>query len=332
VGSLFKRALQFGAMFGIVALGALIWRQSTDNSIVEACVFGLIALGVIGVGVSEFKHPADASPSGIVGESRPYEKASRAEQRFAADLATIARLLQTYLTANSSYSDSLVRANKDLPLLEKPEQIRAVVLSLIEENRKIQIKVDDLSRELDASVAKIDKLGANLAEANDKALRDPLTALGNRRFFDQKLDSALLEARAQTGELCLAMCDIDRFKAINDKFGHPVGDMVLKAFSEIVSNAIASQDIAARVGGEEFAIIFPGARAADAATVAGQIRKQLEAKKWVLGTSGAPLGVVTASFGVAQLRGEEGATQLFERADEALYRAKSTGRNRVVVR
>jgi diguanylate cyclase len=331
VGTLFKRALQFGTMFGIVVLGALIWRQSAGNSFVEACVFGLIALGVVGVGVSEIKDRAAASLSTIVGEGRPYEKPSRAEQRFAADLATIARLLQAYLTANSSYSDSLVRANKDLPLLEKPEQIRAVVLSLIEENRKIQTKVDDLSRNLDESVAKIEKLGANLAEANDKALRDPLTALGNRRFFDQKLDSALREARAESGELCLAMCDIDRFKAINDKFGHPVGDMVLRAFSEIVSSAIGGQDTAARVGGEEFAIIFPGAQAPDAATVAGQIRKRLEAKKWLLGSSGAPLGAVTASFGVVQLRAEERAAQLFKRADEALYRAKSTGRNRVVV-
>jgi diguanylate cyclase len=328
---LFKRAFRIGAIFGIVVLGAMIWRQSIDNSFVEACVFGLIALGVIGVGVSELKTPADAALSAIVGEDRPYERPSRAEQRFATDVATIARLLQVYLTANSSYSDSLVRANKDLPALEKPEEIRAVVLSLIEENRKIQIKVDDLARDLDASVAKFEKLRANLAEANDKALRDPLTALGNRRFFDQKLGSALVEARAESGRLCLAMCDIDRFKAINDKFGHPVGDMVLKAFSEIVSSAISGQDTAARVGGEEFAIIFPDARAPDAATVADQIRKQLEAKKWLLGSSGAPLGVVTASFGVVQMRAEEGAAQLFERADEALYRAKSTGRNRVVV-
>jgi diguanylate cyclase len=201
---------------------------------------------------------------------------------------------------------------------------------LIEENQKIQTKVNDLSRNLDESVAKIDKLSSNLAEANDKALRDPLTALGNRRFFDQKLDAALRET-AESNGLCLVMCDLDRFKAINDKFGHPVGDMVLKLFSEILSNAIDAQDTAARVGGEEFAIIFPDTRADAAAMVAGQVRKQLEAKKWVVGSSGAPLGAVTASFGIVQLRDEEGAAQLFKRADEALYRAKSTGRNRVVV-
>src|SRR5208282_196306 len=146
VSLLVKRALQFAAMIGIVVFGALIWRQSTDNSFVEACVFGLIALGVIGVGAGEIKDSADASLSAIVGDGRANDKSSRAEQRFATDLATIARLLQGYLTANSNYSDSLVRANKALPSLEEPEQIRAVVLSLIEENQKIQTKVNDLSR------------------------------------------------------------------------------------------------------------------------------------------------------------------------------------------
>ncbi len=235
-----------------------------------------------------------------------------------------------YLSANSSYSDSLVRANRDLPLLDKPEQIRAVVLSLIDENQKIQARVNDLSRNLDDSVAKIEKLRSNLADANDKALRDALTALGNRRFFDQKLEEALVE-QPDSGGLCLVMCDLDRFKAINDKFGHPVGDMVLKMFGEILSSAVKGDDTVARVGGEEFAIIFPDTRPADAATVAEQIRTQLEAKKWKVGSSGVVLGTVTASFGVARSRDGEEPAELFKRADEALYRAKSAGRNRVVV-
>ncbi len=330
MGSYFKHALQSATILGIVVLGGLIWRQSSENSLVEACVFGLIALGVVGVGISEIKGSVEAPASAISGEGRSSQKTGAAEQRFANDLAVVARLLQAHLSANSSYSDSLVRANKNLPLLEEPEQIRAVVLSLIDENQKIQAKMSDLSRNLDESVAKIEKLRSNLAEANDKALRDPLTALGNRRFFDQKLDQALLE-RPELSDLSLVMCDLDRFKTINDKFGHPVGDMVLKLFSEILSNAVKGQDTVARVGGEEFAIVFPYTRVVEAATIADQIRKQLEAKKWVVGSSGAPLGTVTASFGVAQLRADEGAADLLKRADEALYRAKSEGRNRIVI-
>ncbi len=330
MGSYVKRTLQITTMVGIVILGALIWRQSTENSSVEACVFGLIALGVLGVGISEMNNSGVASPLAPADEGRSDQKTNAAEQRFAGDLALIARLLQAHLTANSRYSDSLNRANKDLPLLEKPEQIRAVVLSLIGENQKIQTKMSELSRNLDESVAKIEKLRSNLAEANDKALRDPLTALGNRRFFDQTLEAALLDS-GKSNSLCLVMCDIDRFKTINDKFGHPVGDMALKLFSEILSNNARDRDTVARVGGEEFAIIFADTTPDEAATIADQVRRQLEAKKWVVGSSGAALGTVTASFGVAQLRADEGAAELFKRADEALYQAKSEGRNRVVV-
>ena len=243
-------------------------------------------------------------------------------------MAAVVRLLKAHTRANSSYSDSLARANEDLPLLQSPKEIRAVVLSLIEENQKIQARMDDLSRNLDDSVAKIEKLRLNLAEANDKALRDPLTALGNRRFFDQKLEEAMAQPDPPR-ELCLVVCDLDRFKTINDKFGHPVGDMVLKLFSEILAANAQDGETVARVGGEEFAIITPDKAAAGASAIADQIRRQLETKKWLVGASGTPLGAVTASFGVAQLRPGESSADLFKRADEALYRAKKEGRNRV---
>jgi diguanylate cyclase len=312
-------------MCGVIALGGLIWRQSTDNSAIEACVFGMIALSVFSVGVGF----ADARAAGgraaaLALNARGEGGPSPAEQRFAADLATIVKLLQGHQTANADYSQSLARANANLPQLRTSEDIRAVVLTLIEENRKIQTKIDELSSSLDESVNKIEKLRSNLAEANDKAMRDALTGLGNRRFFDEELNLALGDSEA----LCLLMCDLDRFKTINDKFGHAVGDMVLKQFADILSAAARRDDFAARVGGEEFAIVMPGISPMEAARLAEQIRRQLEGKKWMLG-SGAALGVVTASFGVARRRAGESAADLFKRADAALYRAKTDGRNRV---
>ena len=328
VGSYLKRTLQFGTLGGVVVLGALIWRESAANSFIEACVFSLIALCVAGVGLTELNIPARSRSVGAVesgGDPR-----SAFEQRFASDVGAVVRMLKAHTRANTNYSESLSQANLDLPSLERPEDIRTVVLSLIEENRKIQTRMDDLSRNLDESVAKMEKLRSNLAEANDKALRDPLTALGNRRFFDEKLEQALLGA-AGSADLCLVICDIDRFKTINDKFGHPVGDMVLKLFSEILTARAREGETVARVGGEEFAIIAPEKTAQTVAAAADQIRRQLEGKKWVVGASGAPLGTITASFGIAQLRPSESASELFRRADEALYKAKADGRNRVVV-
>ena len=328
MGSYLKRTLQFGALGGVVVLGALIWRESAENSFVEACVFGLIALCVAGVAVTELKAPARAPAVGVVESGA--DARSGFEQRFVSDVGAVVRLLKAHTRANTNYSESLTQANLDLPSLDRPEDIRAVVLTLIEENLKIQTRMDDLSRNLDESVAKMEKLRSNLAEANDKALRDPLTSLGNRRFFDEKLEEALLGAAGST-DLCLVMCDLDRFKTINDKFGHPVGDMVLKLFSEILTARAREGETVARVGGEEFAIIAPEKASQTVVAAADQIRRQLESKRWVVGASGAPLGVITASFGVAQLLPSESASELFRRADEALYRAKADGRNRVVI-
>jgi len=308
-------------MCGIVVLGGLVWRESIDNSYIEACVFGMIALGALAVGVGFIDSMSE--PLATPGADAVVRAA---EKRLAADLALLVKLLQTHITANAGYSESLARANAALPELRLPDEIRAVVLSLIEENRKIQERMDALSNNLDESVAKIDNLRSNLAEANDKAMRDPLTGLGNRRFFDQELGVALEDE----GPLCLLMCDLDRFKTINDKFGHPVGDMVLKQFADLLEAAGRRDDFAARLGGEEFALVMPRIAPLEAARLAEQIRRQLEAKKWMLGASGAALGTVTASFGVARRRAGEGATDLCKRADSALYRAKTEGRNRVV--
>jgi diguanylate cyclase len=323
----FKRVLQFATMLGIAALGLMIWGQSQGNSFVEGCVLGLMSLGVVGFGLSELGLPLAAARAATAGFDDATASVRPEERRFAEGVETVIRLLQTHLQANSGYADSLNRANRTLPLLERPEQVRDVVVSLIDENRKIQGRVTELSNKLDDSVAQISQLRSNLADAKDKAMRDPLTELGNRRFFDLKLNQAFTAARTEKSDLCLVICDFDRFKTINDKFGHPVGDTVLKLFGEILSNNVKGQDTAARIGGEEFAIIFPNTKVADAITVADQIRRQLEAKKWMLGSSGAALGTVTASFGVACLRVGEGTAELFQRADKALYRAKSDGRN-----
>ena len=287
-----------------------------------------MALGVIGVILSESDDSSSARR--LESEGAKDRALDQTERRFAADMTTIVRLLKGIRVRQRQVFGLSLPRQRQPAAARKARADRAVVISLINENQKIQTKVDDLSRTLDDSVVKIEKLRANLAEATDKALRDPLTGLGNRRFFDQKLKEALRETPAADG-LCLAMCDLDWFKAINDKFGHPVGDLVLKMLGETLTDGVGENDIVARVGGEEFAIVFPGARSVQAASLAEQVRKRLEAKKWAVGSSGAVVGTVTASFGVAERREGEGAEELIKRADQALYRAKASGRNRIVV-
>ena len=177
-----------------------------------------------------------------------------------------------------------------------------MVTLLIDENDKMRGKLGELSDGLEASRLQVAALRSNLAEATEISMRDPLTKLGNRRFFDTNLSKEVTEAHDENSDVCLALGDIDEFKKINDRFGHQVGDMVLKQFGELLSRNIEGRDTAARYGGEEFAIIFPCTTLPDATHIVDRIRSQLAAKQWVLSSNGQRIGKITASFGVAQLR------------------------------
>ena len=175
------------------------------------------------------------------------------------------------------------------------------------------------------------RLRSSLNKAEEIGSRDSLTGLGNRRYFDNALNEEIARAREEENPLCVSLADIDHFKAINDKFGHMAGDVVLKRFADLLTANIKGDDKVARFGGEEFAILFPDAELSDATSILNQIQKQLESKRWAVAASGERLGAVTASFGVARLRDGESADELLRRVDAKLYEAKASGRNRVVV-
>lgn len=175
------------------------------------------------------------------------------------------------------------------------------------------------------------ELAAACEEAQSAAERDGLTGLMNRRSFDRELRQRLRELPA--GEsLALLMIDLDRFKRINDSFGHQAGDEVLRRVATIISGqAREGIDVVARYGGEELAVIAPGASFDYALEVAHRIRRRIEQARTVVEDE---LISVTASIGVALLEGpiedvEEAARSLIEQADTRLYRAKRAGRNRV---
>ena len=160
-----------------------------------------------------------------------------------------------------------------------------------------------------------------------QAATDELTGLVNRRRFMTALEHELARTtRALAPALILA--DLDDFKRVNDRFGHPVGDAVLQAFARALSDHVRDVDIPARLGGEEFAVLLPETPLAGAAAVAVRLQRSL-AKVPVLVRAGRGLAV-TASMGVAQQVQGESAESLLRRADAALYRAKADGKNRVV--
>ncbi len=159
---------------------------------------------------------------------------------------------------------------------------------------------------------------------------DALTGLANRHHFWTRLQDAMLRASIEHSGLSVCLFDVDRFKDINDRFGHTAGDEVLETVGNIVRAELRSSDIAGRFGGDEFCFALPGADDQEAARVAERIRNRLGTLAF--GMSGGAPFPVTATFGVAESGpGAMDAKELMEAADQALYRAKAAGRNRVVV-
>jgi diguanylate cyclase (GGDEF)-like protein len=158
---------------------------------------------------------------------------------------------------------------------------------------------------------------------------DGLTGLANRRRCDAALDDEVARAMRLRSKLTLVILDIDLFKAVNDRYGHPAGDLVLQETARVLAESVREIDTAGRWGGEEFALVLPGTDLAGGARLAERIRMALERRRIVL-EDGSVISV-TASFGVASLPEQAaGREQLVAAADQALYAAKRSGRNRVV--
>ncbi len=172
----------------------------------------------------------------------------------------------------------------------------------------------------------VKKLSRDIAEVKMEARIDPLTGLYNRRAFDERIKEEVERAKKEKTPLALLMYDIDHFKNINDSFGHSIGDMVLRALSDVVKNSIRKSEFVARYGGEEFSIILPKCKRKEAKDIGKRIRKEVSETNLKYKEKRLD---VTISVGISYLKSDDTPESLIERADKALYRAKQEGRNRV---
>jgi two-component system cell cycle response regulator len=175
-----------------------------------------------------------------------------------------------------------------------------------------------------------DALRKNVDLSVEMAVTDPLTGLHNRRYMVRHLET-LMASAAQTGKsISFLIIDVDHFKAVNDTHGHAAGDDVLRALAARIGSNIRAMDMACRYGGEEFVVIMPETEGAEALRVAERLRHSAEAMPFKIGNLPGELHL-TVSIGIAGLESPaDTAEALLERADQALYRAKHEGRNRVV--
>jgi len=167
-------------------------------------------------------------------------------------------------------------------------------------------------------------------QLRSQSIRDPLTGLFNRRYMDETFEREIIRALRNRISLSIIMLDIDHFKTINDSYGHETGDAVLKELGEILRNITRTEDIACRYGGEEFVICLPGAELSTASTRAELIRETMSSTKFY--HEGKTMDHVTVSLGVSVYPDHgENALDLIKTADKALYQAKESGRNQVVI-
>ena len=339
-GSQFRPAYALGAILlgalALTALGALVPDETLSalRSWIPAetpVLLQLLLLGSAGVALGRWTiSPAPSASAERGGQAAARRDAGAKEEKVDRLLRHIAKILQAHLNDSERFSERLDGANQRLKKQEAVGPIKDIVLALIEDNRDMRDRLYNVRNQLEESRLQVVQLQSNLERAEEASLRDVVTAIGNRRFFDACFADEVEKARRLGDTMCLALADIDKFKHVNDRFGHLVGDRLLRLFASILVQNVRGHDKVARFGGEEFALIFPGARLVDAVSAAERIRGVLESKHWTIEPSGERVGQVTASFGVAKLRADESANDLLQRADQRLYEAKVKGRNCVV--
>jgi diguanylate cyclase len=250
--------------------------------------------------------------------------------RVIGEIDDVMNLLTDALGMSANYDASLTDASEKLTSAKNREQIKAVVETLVKSTREMRDTNKALEERLTLSKNEISNLQQSLEAIRAESLTDPLTGLGNRKYFDRMIEMAVQTALANGEPLSLLMFDIDHFKSFNDSYGHLTGDQVLRLVGMSLKQTIKGQDITARYGGEEFAVVLPNTALRQALTVADHIRRAVMAKELKKKSTGEILGRVTISVGVSMLKPGDDTDALIERADGCLYAAKRNGRNRVV--
>lgn len=193
---------------------------------------------------------------------------------------------------------------------------------------ELEDRISDLEAALEKSQSLVKNLSSALAEQKQLSMRDSLTGLLNRRAYAEQLKKQVARVCRNNSPLLMVIADIDEFKEINDRYGHLVGDEVLKQVAQWLQKSFRQYDIVARYGGEEFVIVLENINLDTANKTLNRLREDIARNTFRCVNASVEL---TLSFGVAEFRQGECPAKVFERADLALYQAKSAGRNQICI-
>ena len=242
----------------------------------------------------------------------------------------VAAIIDQTQTDARGYGAQLSGATKELGSLGENDAAKEIIARLLAKTNSFLDKTAEIETRLTTASTQITKLNSELDAARHEATTDRLTGLGNRRLFDERLDAAMKASNETDRSLALVVFDLDHFKKFNDEKGHLVGDQVLRHVGRQTERAVRDGDTAVRYGGEEFALILPGATLESARAIAERLRVTFDLNPLIRRDTREEIGHVTISAGVALYRTDESATDFIDRADRALYSAKHKGRNRVL--
>lgn len=228
--------------------------------------------------------------------------------------ATSLEELQVLVTTKLTAINDAINTKEALERVEKE--------ALLDSLTVMESRLGDVEKEAES-------YKKHLADQKFKSLQDSLTKLPNRAAFDERMDIEYKRWNRHDYELCLAVVDIDFFKRINDSYGHSAGDKTLKVIATALKKSLRATDFIARFGGEEFVILFPDSQLADMALPLNKIRENI--KKIPFKFKGKDV-TITISIGVTAFKAQDNPLKAFDRADEALYEAKNSGRDKVIVR
>lgn len=294
--------------------------------------------GALGQAIDQLLRDGDAITEAVsenlaaqyLPKARLNEEIRDAGDKLNEQLENISAAIKVAQRSTDAYGRALAGASEELSddTLQAPV-VAKLVNSLASATRKVQRENASLEKRLDASTEEVSRLREHLEQVRREAMTDSLTMLANRKALDDGLARACAEADASGKPMTLAVIDIDHFKRFNDTWGHQTGDQVIRYVASVMARVGESPRLAARFGGEEFAVLFPREKLAEVARELDAVREEIGSRSLKRRSTNEDLGAVTVSIGVAQYIRGEGPAGFIERADAALYRSKREGRDRL---
>ncbi len=263
----------------------------------------------------------------------PHKRAEKIEGlggHLSRQVETVASTIDEAAGVACEFSHDLGAVALKLSSAPDVQTMRLVLEQVVMASRSAEMQNHVMKQKLQVSIHELNSIHQRIGEVINEASIDSLTGLFNRKYYNEVVLKEIKKASKLGRPLTLLVIDIDKFKRFNDTYGHLTGDQILRLLGAVLKQNVRMQDIACRLGGEEFVLLLLDTPLHAALVVAENIRRLVMAKELVRKSTNEVIGRVTVSIGVASLGKNDTSSSLFERADQCLYAAKRSGRNKVV--